>query len=265
MSIDQQALDGYESSLFRLGKSANTVRVYSNIVRQFMASEHSDFLDWIIEARNNGASASLLKSRTAAMKSWSDYLGLDAERKSLNEYKLPTVGAPTPHPVPGGVNIIRAAIAFATERETKLTLALGGLAGFRIAETLSVRPVDWNKSTNLITIRGKGGKTRHVPVSRELAQILTAYAPENPKSKYVNRQDRCARKKVTDLFGRMGVVHKNGKNVSSHDLRATFATEVYNGTGDIVKVQRLLGHSSVAQTQQYLGISDAAFHEAVNF
>jgi site-specific recombinase XerD len=37
-----------------------------------------------------------------------------------------------------------------------------------------------------------------------------------------------------------------------HSLRHTFATTCYRATGDLLAVQQLLGHSSVATTQRYV-------------
>ena len=64
-------------------------------------------------------------------------------------------------------------------------------------------------------------------------------------------------------------------NFTFHDLRDVFATDFYKQTKDIRKLQRVIGHSSIATTERYLAtlglddsqevdaISDAVFTESV--
>jgi integrase len=64
-------------------------------------------------------------------------------------------------------------------------------------------------------------------------------------------------------------------NFTFHDLRDVFATDFYTQTKDIRKLQRVLGHASIATTERYLAtlgledskevdaISDAVFTKSV--
>ncbi|AOE44577.1 integrase [Gordonia phage Jumbo] len=263
---NSHSLDNFEASLFRVGKSKNTVRIYTNIVRQFLDLNYADPIEWLIESRNSGASPATLKSRTAALKAWTRFTGDAAADAALCAYKLPTVGAPTPHPVPGGIVVVRAVLGTVTDRRVRLLIALGALAGLRVAESLAVTGQSWDRAAQALRITGKGGKTRVIPVSTELEAILLECAPKNPREKMVGLQDRWAREKITEAFSNIGVRHGNGDSITSHDLRATFATELYEQSSrDLVLVQRLLGHSSVAQTQQYLGLADSRVRNGVNF
>jgi integrase len=48
---------------------------------------------------------------------------------------------------------------------------------------------------------------------------------------------------------------------SVHDLRHAFAVRLYQATGDVYRVEKALGHSSVAVTEGYLrslGLNDSA-------
>ena len=259
------SLDKFEIELQRMGKSNNTVRVYSNNVRTFHAAGIPDPLDWLIEARNSGASPATLKARMAALRAWSLHTGDAATHTALCNYKLPTVGTPTPHPIWGGIAVVRAVLSTVTDPRVRVLISLGAFAGLRVSESLSVTGRSWDRTTNELVITGKGGKTRSVPVSTELAAILAVNQPVNPRSKLVNLQDRRARDLITQAFSKLGITHPNGEKIASHDLRATFATEVYQNTKDPLLVQNYLGHSDLKTTQVYLGIADSVRKSGVEF
>jgi integrase len=50
--------------------------------------------------------------------------------------------------------------------------------------------------------------------------------------------------------------HKDPNKYSGHSLRRTKASFIYRETGNIEAIRRLLGHTSIAHTQVYLGVSD---------
>lgn len=141
-------------------------------------------------------------------------------------------------------------------------IALCGLEGCRIAEALAVRPKDFDVNEMELSIRGKGDKTRIVPISTNAWGVLqppVTRAFIGGGCEVVGLKDRFARRIITDLGKRAGL----RRPISSHDLRATFATEVYNRTLDIRLVQELLGHSSSQTTELYTGIDRAKMKQAV--
>ncbi len=73
--------------------------------------------------------------------------------------------------------------------------------------------------------------------------------------------DRVARAIVT----RLGRLAKLAREISSHDLRATYATIIQSKTKDILVLKELLGHASVTTTQAYPLTSLEAMREAVEF
>lgn len=52
------------------------------------------------------------------------------------------------------------------------------------------------------------------------------------------------------------------EGVTLHQLRHRFATVVNKATHDLVSVQRLLGHASVATTQRYVAVDEATLRAA---
>src|SRR6478752_701308 len=98
-----------------------------------------------------------------------------------------------------------------------------------------------------VTIKGKGEKIRVVPVSDEAWNVIASRVTNSfctGDAPVVGLKDRFARRGIKDLGKRAGLQ----RDISSHDLRATFATAVYDKTKDIRLAQYLLGHFSVETT-----------------
>jgi integrase/recombinase XerC len=150
--------------------------------------------------------------------------------------------------------------------EQQALIGLCGFAGLRVAEALGLTLPSIDLSLNLITVRGKGDKTRIVPmssscwlhISQQYMAVLTK-GTEDGNLYLISYQDRFARKCITLCAERAGIQ----RHVSSHDLRATFATAVYDNTKDLRLVQELLGHSSPNTTQVYTGVTLVKMRDAV--
>ncbi len=179
----------------------------------------------------------------------------------LDDYDAPTPAKSVPHPLPEGMNGVRRLVAVASNDGQRCLIVLCGMVGCRIAEALEVRAEHFNLQSMTLTIRGKGDKQRIVPVSSQAWQVLQvpviqAFAEQR---RLVNLHDRHARKIVTSLGVRAGLQ----RSISSHDLRATFGTHVYDKTKDIRLVQELLGHANSSTTELYVGVTQTALREAV--
>lgn len=55
-----------------------------------------------------------------------------------------------------------------------------------------------------------------------------------------------------------------GKSLSPHKLRSGFVTVMYEQTGDIEKVRRMVGHKQVSTTQRYIVTNNSEKEEAAN-
>jgi integrase len=181
---------------------------------------------------------------------------------TFEDYIAPVPLKGQPHPLPEGVLGIRRMVEKANDDRHKALLALCGLCGLRVAEALNVRPSHFDLETMDLWIRGKGNKERKVPVSPEAWEILQpavgrAYC--NGNDLVVGLKDRFARALITTTAQRAGLKRR----VASHDLRATFATAVYDNTRDQRLVQVLLGHASGTTTEIYIGVSDDTMRQGV--
>lgn len=111
-----------------------------------------------------------------------------------------------------------------------------------------------------VTLRGKGGKERVVPVGRPACEAVGAYlvrarpilAVAGGPALFLNaRGGRISRQTLWSVVSvaaeRAGV----DTDISPHSFRHSFATHLLEGGADIRVVQELLGHASVTTTQVY--------------
>ena len=130
--------------------------------------------------------------------------------------------------------------------------------GIRKAElcNLLLENVDFSKKEILII--GKGNKARVIPLADDLLSDLQLYLnirkpdSENQHYFFVNKKGKKLGEKFVYLIVNkyFSVVTSKQKR-SPHILRHTFGTHVLNGGAEISKVQKILGHASLASTQVY--------------
>ena len=142
-----------------------------------------------------------------------------------------------------------------------LTLLYG--CGLRISEALSLNGADW-PLREALTIRGKGGRERQVPVLPVAHDAIAAYLQLGPypleRDGPLFRGARGARLGQTAVAGAMRVLRQGlglPPTATPHALRHSFATHLLAAGGDLRTIQELLGHASLSTTQVYTGVDDA--------
>ncbi len=142
-----------------------------------------------------------------------------------------------------------------------LTLLYG--CGLRVGEAVGldrrVLPVG-----DTLTVVGKGGKARIVPVLPVVRRALAEYlercpyrlGPDDPLfvgAKGGRLGARRVQQAIQTLRGWLGLP----ETATPHALRHSFATHLLAGGGDLRAIQELLGHASLSTTQRYTAV-DAA-------
>ena len=135
-------------------------------------------------------------------------------------------------------------------------------SGLRVSECcgLDVDGLDLAGAT--VTVWGKGGKQRRVPMSEPSADACRQLPPVGPRRALRARDS--AQRRVLERRG--AGVSGPGTCVASstgaavvpthpHALRHTYATHLLDGGADLRVVQELLGHSSLRTTQRYTHVS----------
>lgn len=143
----------------------------------------------------------------------------------------------------------------------RAVLALLYGTGIRVSECAGVRcgQVDLTRLT--ITVRGKGGHERSIPLNPQLAEVLRQYAhargaalPTAPffRSRFGRPLSRGAIYERVRTWGQRSQV---GVPLCPHRLRHTFATHLVRAGVGLVTIRDLLGHRQITSTQIYLHVT----------
>lgn len=153
-----------------------------------------------------------------------------------------------------------ARLPWQARRDEALLLLLYG-CGLRLGEALGLKRCDAPTEPGTITITGKGGKQRMIPVLPAVADAMRAYLEACPfplpadGPLFVNRQHRPLHPRVVQLkLAKLRDTLGLPEGASPHSLRHSFATHLLAGGADLRAIQELLGHASVSTTQRYTAV-----------
>jgi integrase/recombinase XerC len=128
--------------------------------------------------------------------------------------------------------------------------------GMRVSELVSLHIDDVGADT--VTVIGKGGKTRVIPVGRPAQSALDAYLSQGrPLLASADAGSALwvgVRGGALDSRGARRVVARHVATFP-HALRHSFATHLLEGGADLRTVQDLLGHTDLATTQIYTAVT----------
>ncbi|MEL0330917.1 MAG: tyrosine-type recombinase/integrase [Candidatus Poseidoniales archaeon] len=143
--------------------------------------------------------------------------------------------------------------------------------GLRVSEVceLNLENIDFDDGSARV-IGGKGDKDRLVLFTDRTLERLHAWMPirtrltsSEEQACFVNRHGRRLQprgvQRMMDALGQEAGLPK-GK-LTPHVLRHNFATGLLERGADLVTIQRLMGHATIATTRVYLEISDQTLRE----
>jgi integrase/recombinase XerC len=141
----------------------------------------------------------------------------------------------------------------------KAMLELFYSSGLRLSELAGLTWAQVDTADGMLTVTGKGNKSRMVPFGRMAAQALAEWRKvrgefasfEEPVI-FVSRtgkpiSTRTIQSRVRYWARKQGLP----QNVYPHLLRHSFASHMLESSGDLRGVQELLGHSDISTTQIY--------------
>lgn len=126
-----------------------------------------------------------------------------------------------------------------------------------------------------VTLRGKGNKSREVPMSDDVAKIMRLYLKENPRNlseplfssqRSQKMTTACIRnlvKKYVTLASEECPSLFKAKNYSPHSFRHSKAVHMLEAGVPLVYIRNFLGHESVKTTEVYAKISQAGLEKVL--
>jgi integrase/recombinase XerD len=147
-------------------------------------------------------------------------------------------------------------IAAPQNKKHRMVLTMAYATGLRRSELLSLTLKDIDSSRGVLRVKGKGNKTREVPVLNSLIDELRQYYKQYRPKTYLFEGTKPGfaysatsfHNIVKDAAGKAGIK----KNISPHVLRHCFATHMLEKGINLKHLQIILGHNAMKTTSVYL-------------
>ena len=272
VSINESLVNVYSGCLLVSGKSEKTIAQYRRTVEKFSEFVNKTFLDvgvydirlFLANEKQRGVSNRTLENTRANLSAFFQWLQREEHIsknpcmnvqpiKYTDKVRLPFSTVE--------IDALRFACKSSKERAiVELLLS----AGVRVSELSALEVGDVNFHNMSIHVRkGKGAKERTVYMSDLARTHLQTYLMErgilgnclfaNKKKDPINPGG--VRHILKTVGDRAGV-----DNVHPHRFRRTFATGLASRGMDIQEIQKLLGHSNINTTLEYVYTSDEKAH-----
>lgn len=278
--------------------AANTVEAYARDLRQFLVHRQTraglpdiqglialkprDVRAFMAARRAEKIGGRSLMRALAGIRSFARHLEREGHGTvaALGAVRAPKVERRLPRPLPiaAARAMTQTDLRAGENREPWVlardaaVLALLYGSGLRISEALGLQRRDAPvPGVDAVTVTGKGGKVRMVPVLPVVAEAVASYLaacphalpPEGPL--FVGTRGgplspRIIQYAVATLRGALGLP----ESATPHALRHSFATHLLGRQGELRAIQELLGHASLSTTQLYTKVDSARLMEAFN-
>lgn len=180
----------------------------------------------------------------------------------------PTEGVPRirrPRTVPRALPALDVAhlLAACPDQRARLIVALMAGCGLRCIEVSRLSIEDYDPAARTVSLTGKGGHQRVLPVPDFVHHELSGYlnVAGIPMGGPLIRSERVPYRGlsattistyVSRWFEAAGIKHGRWNGRSAHALRHTCASDVLDGGADLRTVQEMLGHEQLSSTAIYL-------------
>lgn len=268
--------------------SPHTVAAYRNDLDQLVqfcttlagdftiiAVSRNQLRSWVIHLMESEMSARTVNRKISAVKSFFKYLMKEkiVESNPAEDLVLPKIRKKLPNFVDANSlhHLLDDGYFSNDFRGLRDKLILGLLygTGIRLAELMTLKDGDFNRTDHLIRVLGKRQKERIIPYPSEINNLLDLYV--NSRNKTVLRQtdrllvtekgkpiyEKLIYRVTTNALGKVTSLEKR----SPHVLRHTYATHLLNNGADLNVVKELLGHTSLAATQVYTHTTFEKLHD----
>ena len=227
--------------------------------------DEADIRAWVSQLHRRGLAGSSIQRSLSAARSFFNYLGRERGRPRNPAASVQAPRKPRRLPRTLDADQVDKYLRFDEDstiaRRDRAIAELFYSSGLRLAELAAVNIDDIDHHSQLLTVTGKGNKTRTVPVGAMALQAIARWLEMRPQTtadedsasalftsgrgRRISARNIQARLKVQ---GRKSGMHQD---VHPHMLRHSFASHMLESSGDLRAVQELLGHANISTTQIY--------------
>lgn len=222
----------------------------------------ADIRDWVSLMHRRGLSGSSIQRSLSAARSFYNHLG--RESGQLRNPAASVQAPRQPRRLPKTLDADQVEKYLSFDPGSQLALRDRAMAelfyssGLRLAELAAVDTGDIDPHSKLLTVTGKGNKTRTVPVGKialeAIKQWLQVRPTDDDESTALFTSSRGGRISVRNIQARLKLQGRKAgmhQDVHPHMLRHSFASHMLESSGDLRAVQELLGHANISTTQIY--------------
>ena len=268
--------------LIEKGAAGNTLEAYGrdlNRYASFLEQRGIDnprfvvpetVVEFLVQIKGEGLSANSMNRALAALRGYYKFLLQEkvVDQSPLANIELAKVWMRLPDTVSKEeMNLILSQPGEETPKAQRDSAMLELLyaTGLRVSELagLTMNSINWQ--VGFLTVMGKCGKERVVPIGKTAYDSVRRYVDEaRPKLVKSRTTDVLFLNRFGGAFTRQGLwkiiihyVRKAGlqKNVHPHTFRHSFASHLLEGGADLRAVQVMLGHSDISTTQIYTHVT----------
>ncbi|WP_293764200.1 tyrosine recombinase XerC [uncultured Aquitalea sp.] len=133
-------------------------------------------------------------------------------------------------------------------------------SGLRLSEAVNLDMPDLDLLEALVTVTGKGNKTRVLPIGQTALDALQAWLQQRAtlaasEAVFISQRGvRISPRQVQKRLAEWAIRTGADRHVHPHMLRHSFASHMLQSSGDLRAVQELLGHANLSTTQIYTSL-----------
>ncbi len=225
--------------------------------------------DWLVDGHSQGLAPATLARRLSALKSLFTFA---LRQKLCTEnpvagIRAPKLGKRLPKTLPQHQTqtLLKSTNRKFDARELALLALLYG-CGLRVSEVVGVNlhdlSINFRNQVGEVRVLGKGNKERIVPLPEVAVALIENWLQERsnllPKEDalFINRfGKRLSVRSVQRMLKSRALETGTNANITPHQLRHSFATDMLSGGANLRTIQQLLGHASLATTEHYTHVS----------
>jgi len=282
----EQILNKFEAYLLTEKRvSENTFGAYKRDVHQlviFLKGEcgvtlkdatREHLKQFLKHLKENGQTARTMSRKISAIKVLFAYLSTYFDWKNIaDDLTFPKLEKKLPHYLTEQEIEMLFEVANRDDSDVgirnKVMLYLLYVSGMRISEMVNLQVAQIQFDTNFITVSGKGGKGRVIPLPAPMMALLEAYVNETlpgligktARSKknsylfpiiYAQKIKPISRQAFWVILKELWAKTGSKKSISPHQLRHSLATHMLKKGVDLRSLQLLLGHENLSTVQIY--------------